>query len=287
MLLTERDREIIRLVLRSRFLRSWHLFILEGGSEQAILRRLALLYHHGYLDRPRAQLDYYHRGGSHRMVYGLGRKGIKLLARELDDELDQHSHDEQYGTIGRIYLAHALLVSEIMVAFELACRKRGDISFIPQEKLTPADTHDVFRWRVTVQGGMGLGVIPDQVFAVEFTAQSGSWDRQVFFLEADRGTMPVVRRSLSQTSFYRKLLAYEATWAQSIHRRRFGFHRFRVLTVTTNARRIESMVNACAQLKRGHGLFLFADQSILANPAAILSVNWQTGTPGTMTRLLD
>jgi hypothetical protein len=35
-----------------------------------------------------------------------------------------------------------------------------------------------------------------------------------FFLEADRGTMPVTRWTLSQTSFFRKLLAYEATWTQ-------------------------------------------------------------------------
>jgi hypothetical protein len=52
-----------------------------------------------------------------------------------------------------------------------------------------------------------------------------------FFLEADRGTMPVVRSGLTQTSFYRKLIAYEATWTQKIHQRHLGIHRFRVLTV--------------------------------------------------------
>ena len=35
-----------------------------GGSIQQLLRRLNLLYHHSYLERPRAQLDYDHAGGS-------------------------------------------------------------------------------------------------------------------------------------------------------------------------------------------------------------------------------
>src|ERR1035438_3364354 len=66
--LTERDREIIRLVERFRFVRSSHICSLIPGSPQQLLRRLQLLYHHGFLERPRAQLDYYHRGGSRQMV---------------------------------------------------------------------------------------------------------------------------------------------------------------------------------------------------------------------------
>jgi DNA-binding Lrp family transcriptional regulator len=60
--LTERDRDIIRLVHRHRFLRSTQIVALVGDSSQQLLRRLRLLYHHGYLERPRAQIDYYHRG---------------------------------------------------------------------------------------------------------------------------------------------------------------------------------------------------------------------------------
>ncbi|MGD0410154.1 MAG: hypothetical protein ABSC18_00495, partial [Verrucomicrobiota bacterium] len=60
------------------------------------------------------------------------------------------------------------------------------------------------------------------------------------------------------------LLAYEATWATGLHRFQFGFHRFRVLTVTTSAARVESLVAACSELKRGHGLFLSCDQAAVA-----------------------
>src|SRR4051812_32817233 len=82
MQLTERDHEIIYLVYRFRFLRSRQITALIGNSSQQLLRRLQLLYHHGYLERPRAQIDYYHRGGSRQMVYGLGTKGATILKQE-------------------------------------------------------------------------------------------------------------------------------------------------------------------------------------------------------------
>src|SRR6185436_13430834 len=80
--LTERDREIIRLVHRYRFLRSPQIAALMADSSQQLLRRLQLLYHHGYLERPRAQMDYYHDGGSRHIVYGVGNKGGALLKQE-------------------------------------------------------------------------------------------------------------------------------------------------------------------------------------------------------------
>jgi hypothetical protein len=109
--------------------------------------------------------------------------------------------------------------------------------------------------------------------------------RAYFFLEADRSTMPVVRKGLAQTSFFRKLLAYEATWTQKVHQRHLGIHRFRVLTVTTIAARVNTLLEACSKLKRGHGLFLFADQSVLEKD--LFSAVWQSGKTGELSPLLD
>src|ERR1035438_3587752 len=77
--LTERDREIVRLVERFRFVRSSHICSLIPGSAQQLLRRLKLLYHHGFLERPRAQLDYYHRAGSRH----IDRKSTRLNSSHL------------------------------------------------------------------------------------------------------------------------------------------------------------------------------------------------------------
>lgn len=284
MQLTERDREIIRLVHRHRFLRSPQIVALIGGSPQQLLRRLQLLYHHGYLERPRAQIDYYHQHGSHPIVYGLGDKGSALLKQEFGVAFRELSWGEKNRTAGRMFLEHALLVSDVMVTIELACRRRR-IRLVTENEIVLPVKYLPFQWTVNISNRLKLGVIPDRVFALEFPDASGTSQRAYFFLEADRGTMPVTRRTLFQTSFHRKFLAYEATWTQNIHRTRFGFHRFRVLTVTTSTTRVESLVDACSQLERGRGLFLFADQTILSGD--LFSSIWQTGKPGKTGGLLD
>lgn len=291
MQLTERDREIIRLVHRHRFLRSPQIAALLADRSQQLLRRLQLLYHHGYLERPRAQIDYYHQGGSRHMVYGLGNKGASILKRELGVALHPLHWGEKNRAVGRIFLEHALLITDVMVAIELACRETGRARLVSGGELSLLNNSDPkyqpFQWKVNLSSRVKLGVIPDRVFALEYPDHSGNGARVHFFLEADRGTMPVMRRNLSQTSIYRKLLAYEATWSQSIHHRRFGFHRFRVLTITSSAVRLGSLVQVCSRLKRGHGLFLFADRTVLEKPAELFSATWKTGRPGEAGSLLS
>ena len=99
--------------------------------------------------------------------------------------------------------------------------------------------------------------------------------------------MPVIRKSLSQTSIYRKLLAYEATWSQSIHRTMFGMHRFRVLFVATTPKRVSHLIDAAQRLERGHGLFLFTDIDSLKRAPDVLAHRWQTTRPDVETTLLE
>jgi hypothetical protein len=288
--LTERDYDIIRLVHRHRFLRSSHIVALVGGSSQQFLRRLQLLYHHGYLERPRAQIDYYHKGGTRHIVYGLGNKGGMLLKRELGVGSPGISWGEKNRSVRGIFLEHALLVSDVMVALELTCRKEGHIRLTWVDQFPhrhEKDRQRPFQWKVDIQSGIKLGVIPDRVFALEFPDRKGGSNRVHFFLEADRGTMPVIRNNLSQTSFRRKLLAYEATWSKSIHRAKFGFHRFRVLVVAASAKRLTSIIEAARGLPRGHGLFLFTDIESLQRSPSILDHSWQTTSFGVHATLLD
>jgi hypothetical protein len=286
MQLTERDHEIIRHIYRHRFLRSTHIVALIDGNSQQLLRRLQLLFHHGYLERPRQQIEYYGEGGSRHIVYGLGDKGAAFLRREYGDSFDELHWGEKNHSIGRVYLQHALLVSDFIVALELCCRQSDHVRLLMENDLL-SSANERFKWSVKLKDGVKLGVIPDRAFGLEFRDQTGELDRAYFFLEADRGTMPVIRQGLSQTSFFRKMLAYEATWSRSIHRKRFGFHRFRVLTVTTSAERVKSLLTACSQLKSGHGLFLFTDLETLKRHGNILSLPWQSGRHGKTNTLLD
>lgn len=277
--LTTRDVNVLRLVHRHRFLRSSHLHALIGGSRQQLLRRLQLLYHHGQLERPRTQLDYFHRAGSQAIVYGLGNRGVAAL-RECLARDDRQVAAVASRLVGRLFLEHALLVSDVMVALETACDSHGHARFMDSAEISlTAETRRLserFRWSVKLNGSQKLGVIPDRVFALEFRDGDGSSRRVLFFVEADCGTMPVTRRSFAQSSFHRKLLAYEATWAQGIHQSRFGIHRFRVLTVTSSPERVQHLAEACRKLQRGQGLFLFTDRDTLSRHPDALSIQWQT-----------
>src|SRR6202795_1684198 len=77
--LTDDDVVIIRQLARHRFLRSTHIAALVGRSLDRTNDRLKGLFHHGYVDRPRAQLDYYPTSGSAPMVYALADRGARLL----------------------------------------------------------------------------------------------------------------------------------------------------------------------------------------------------------------
>lgn len=288
---TARDRQVVQLIHRHRFLRSSQIVSLLNDSSPPILRRLQLLYHHGHLERPRAQLDYYHLSGSRPIVYGLGNKGAAFLRNELGVRVPDVNWGEKNRSVGRIYLEHALLVSDVMVAFELACQQNGQVRLVDQQDFVlPNEINQEaqpFRWKANVSTNVSLGVIPDRVFALEYEDQFGDTNRAYFFLEADRGTMPVKRSNLSQTSMYRKFLAYEASWQHGIHRSRFGFHRFRVLTVSTSTERLHSLTEICSQLKSGHGLFLFTDHSSISKPEAVFGPIWRPTKVGESRFLLN
>jgi hypothetical protein len=279
--LTVRDNNILLEVARYRFLDSKQIISLVGGSEQHVLKRLQALFHAGYLDRPKAQIRYYSEEGSLPLVYGLGRKGARVLART-----GKRTRGPDNRTAKQLYLQHTLLVAEVMIAFVRACRKPGAPKLLLEEDLAPNEDPDIaFRWAVTVRDGdesRRVAVVPDQVFAVENT----TGERILFVLEADRATMPLTRRSMTQTSIWRKLLGYKASWSDSVHKERFGCDRIRVLLVTEGLERAQHVAQLASEIKRGRGLFLVTDVDSLRekvfrnSPGDLFSLSWLTSTGG-------
>src|ERR1700754_2962421 len=90
--LTDDDLGILRHISRHRFLRSTHLIrLLPHRSYKKLLERLTALYHNGFLDRPRAQLDYFAVRGSAPMVHAIGNRGALLLGQH--DGMDRAQVD--------------------------------------------------------------------------------------------------------------------------------------------------------------------------------------------------
>jgi hypothetical protein len=286
MTLTNDDVAVLRHVARHRFLRSTHVArLLPHRSPKKVTERLAVLFHNGYLDRPRAQLDYYAAAGSQPMVYALGNRGADLLATGLGFERTKVDWTDKNRTAGRPFIAHTLLIAELMVALDAAARRRGGIHLIDEAQILARAPREAraksnpFKLTVRIRhegATHDLAVIPDRVFGL----QRHTTEPKYFFLEADRATMPVVRADLTQTSIMRKFIAYAAGGGTNNHfGRQLGFDNFRVLTLTTSAERTHSMLAALqyATAGRGSRQFLFTDRAALANADDALALPWITG----------
>lgn len=283
--LTDDDVTIIRHIANYRFLRSTHIAALIGRSLDRTNDRLCRLYHAGYIDRPRAQLDRFPTMGSAPIAYALADRGARLIALRAGNSLTHLDWSRKNREAGRPFIEHQLEIVDFRVAVQRAADARGDIEIIHPAELVAAmpvatrDAHDPFAMhvRLSADGIMrDIGLVPDFAFGIRFPDGS----RRCFLVEIDRGTMPIARSNFSQTSFQRKMRAYLSAQATRLHERQFGWKAFRVLTVTTDSTRIRSMIDAARRLNvpgsLGASLFVFTarDRSQDADP---LSGNWTDG----------
>jgi hypothetical protein len=149
---------------------------------------------------------------------------------------------------------HQLEIMDFYVGLQGVARKRTDVQLIYPEDLVAAfpdrsfATRNPFALKVKVshQGTVHeIGLVPDLVFGLKFPDGSG----RCFMVEVDRGTIPVVRSDIRQTSFERKMRAYLTAHAEKQHVQRFGWRTLRVLTATTDDDRKRSMMEALRQLR--------------------------------------
>ena len=301
---TARDIEIVSHIFNYRFLRSTHIIsLLEDQSSQRLLRRLGLLYHNGYLDRPPDQLGRFQAKGSKAIVYALGNKGADLISQEFNIPRNKVDWTSKNRTLSPLFLDHKLLIADVLVSFELACKKRPNVRLIKPKEILKGVSDEArkktnpFSWTVNLHYknnhtslSLLLGVIPDYVFGLQFLDQPTGKNKVHFFLEADRGKMPVIRRGLhkNQSSFYKKMLAYSHTHKQGLQTKYFNFKNFRVLTVTTSEERIRTMIGANMKFNNGQGsaLFFFTYQKAIEG-GNILDVPLFNGQENESVRLID
>jgi Replication-relaxation len=283
--LTPDDVEIVRVVARHRLIRSTHIATLVGRSLDRTNDRLMRLFHAGYVDRPRAQLDHYPMAGSAPMIYALADRGVRLLKEWDGAAVRNPEWSRKNREAGRPFIEHQIAIVDFQVALQRAVRERSDIQLVSAEEMLtaaprPSSGRDPFalRARLSDRGVVrDTAVVPDLVSGLELP---GGGQRN-FMVEIDRGTMPVTRSDPEQTSIARKMRVYLAAHAARQHERQFGWRNFRVLIVTTNALRVRKMIEALARSRvpRGAGasLFLFStfDRLTEVDP---LAGTWLDGT---------
>jgi hypothetical protein len=269
--LSARDIELFRLLVRYRYLRSTYLYAFLGGASLTRFKeRLGDLFHEGYLDRPREQWEFVD-ARCRPVVHEIGAGGLQVL-RNLVGAVESatflKSAPRQYR--------HALMICEALASLELGCRQSG-LRFVacPEilAKAPEATRSSGVPWRLPLPSGGYIA--PDGVFGIEHR-EGAAKSYRFFALEADRGTMPVSRTALGQTSYLAKLGCYREVISRGGHREQWSVPNLLVLTLTTSASRLADMLRIGAGNLGPEFLFQATGEGDLLRPdLALLGEPWQ------------
>ena len=257
--LQPRDIALLGDVAEFRFLNTPQILALHSGGKRNLLRHLASLFEHGYLDRPKQQASA--RLASSHLIYSLGRKGAAAIignAGEREGVYRRVKENEQTLPL----IAHSLMVSQFRVCLILALKKHSDI------KLT--------RW---IQGndlksalrkhGEHPPLVADAFFVLETPTH-----KYPCFLEADRATM-------TQERFVSKLKMYWRHNREESFKDSLGVSHFRVLTIAPHEKRAENLCRAAKDAddrREGSWMYLFLSETRynVETPEALLKAVWQS-----------
>jgi len=232
MVLMPRDLEVLGHLVRFHRMTGQQIKeIVPFGSVQTANYRLQKLWQHGYVERNYWPLSL----GSSPAVYRLSHRGGAALASAIGGDVARYTRSS--ATRDQVFLEHALAVSQVLIAFELAARRAG-------HRLAwqiPADALD--RLPDPLEEEKSIPILPDAILLYEV----GNLKVRAF-LEVDRGTESL-RRVASKV---RGCLAYLAS---GNYQRQYGRRTLRLLIVAPSGRRLaslESAVTATVQRTSAH-----------------------------------
>jgi hypothetical protein len=274
--LTSRDFEIFRVLARYRYLPSTYIYAFVGGaSETRFKERLGDLFHEGYLNRPAPQWEL--ANCRHRpVVHEIGPGAMRALERQ---EIVEEPRTWLRASADRQF-PHALMICQILASIEIATRLRPGLRFISWPEMlakAPAETRDSaapFRLPPTAAS---KEIVPDGLFGIEYFS-NGSKAYRFFAVEADRGTMPIIRSNQDQTSCLGKLTAYRRFLSAHGQRTHLGVPTLLVLMVTTDGGRLGEILARLAHSPEVTSVFLFkaTESSELSFPTTkLLFEGWE------------
>jgi len=265
----ERDIEILQNIANFRILEARQIAVLHPEiGDRTLKRRLQLLFHNGYLDRPARQFAYY--GPSRHIIYALGRQGAKLIFNDQRANLDWTEKNRNLKTTT---FEHALAISNVLIASIIALRNQTQTKLLKWGIESP-------RTRLVVDGE-ATTLRPDAFF----TFQDKKRGELNYFLEVDRSTTDHKR-------FLRKMRTYWQLWKQQAHKKKYGIDRFRVLTTTISENRSENLrlltKNADGR-QEGSEMFLFACEKSfdIENPKTLFEPIWKSPKNNKLHHLLE
>jgi len=228
----DRDREIMKLIYEHRFLSTnliWYLLKTEnpqiqdykigkdgkkrpkkyGFGEKALYKRLQQLFHGRYLERHLITDEPVGRGyGSPKAIYGLGLKSASIIAEIAGITPQEVRNIVLSNKVKSPFLRHAIEIATFRVTLELACQASdGKIRVLFWEQ--GQKLQDSVFGKNAKNKEERFSVFPDAFFGIAVESKG----KAHYFLEVDRGTMPIIasknrsdiRKKVYGYHYYRKL----------------------------------------------------------------------------------
>jgi hypothetical protein len=252
--ITPRHLQILAFLQRYRFLDAKHIYALLGSSNTNVRSALSDLFHeHGLVNRL-PQRGFLRDPLYDPEVYELSNEGLTLLAERAEpvEPVEPATWLKQTRYGAKTLAAHNLAICHVVASIEAAATSSG-LRFITCTEVlarAPRATQEArqpFAVPVSISHQFPGGevrrcdspVLPDAIFGLQYPDDSF----RCFALEIDRGTMPLTRSNLDETSYLRKLLQYREVISRGAYKAHFGMTAtpMLLLTVTTNARHLESI----------------------------------------------
>jgi len=223
----------IELLNRRRLVRSNFLTAYLGGSVQnrrkevgdlASTEYLTPYPHHGAGTPERSYPRQFFR------IYGKGLRADRALKASGIEPIKHPDIGEQFW--------HQMLIDDILMSIEIACKQHGfqfkDQYEILGSKPLELPCHVSFTFPSTGLTHMSdKALCPDALFAIGGTYVA---------LEADRGTEPIERSNLNQTSYLRKFLQYAHALKGGTYKTEWAIPNLMVLHLSTRQERTEALI---------------------------------------------
>ena len=244
LILQPRDREILAAVYGHRFLSSSQIRDMFFGCTTRSNTRMKKLWENQYLDRHYLRPLAFH--GSSQAIYSLGQRGVDIVTESLGiDRAEVKRNRDKDCQINPFFIEHILSINDFRISFQEAVERHTELQF--ERWINERDIQDEYRLH---RNGRVIRhrIRPDGYGRYWYKEKLYS-----FFLELDRSTE-------TDGKFEGKVRSYVDYSRSGRYYQTFGVRFFRVLAVTTTARRLSNLKRITEGIADGLFWFVTLDE---------------------------
>jgi len=256
----ERDLEIIKEVLESRFLSTSQIQALFFGSASACKLRLQKLWNKKLLKRVFSPVSF----GSSEALYCPTKRGVDLLIESGKKELEEINFKSRQNRIKTQKLQHEIGINNIKISVILAVAEMKGLYVYPgypNSKKRPdiSAIRKILSWK---RGSSTWDSVKDPDKPKRIPVRPDLvllFNGISYFLEVDRGTMTLKR-------FRRKLRGYRKYCSSGKFRSKYKVEDFRVLTTAPSERRRNNLLEQAIEEGGNIRVFFAVYDEVIDNP---------------------